>query len=86
MAPQLDTAQRILIRTLLTKGFETSLIASKASCTVRVVQRIRLERQQSYSYERNRFPRLNSYSQTLNSSPNRSYNLASLVNSIAQLF
>ena len=47
MAPQLDAAQRILIKTLLTEGFETKLIASKASCTVRAVQRIRLERQQS---------------------------------------
>ncbi len=47
MAPQLDAAQRILIKTLLAQGFETRLIASKASCTVRAVQRIRLERQQS---------------------------------------
>jgi transposase len=44
MAPQLDAAQRILIKTLLSQGFETQLIASKASCTVRTVQRIRLER------------------------------------------
>jgi len=43
MAPQLDDAQRILIRTLLTEGFETSLIASEASYTVRAVQRIRRE-------------------------------------------
>jgi hypothetical protein len=47
MAPQLDAAQRILIRTLLTEGFETSLIASKASCSLRAVQRNRLESQQS---------------------------------------
>ena len=46
MAPQLDAAQHILIKTLLTKGFETKLIASEASCSVRAVQRIRLKRQQ----------------------------------------
>ena len=45
--PQLDAAQRILIRTPPTEGFETKLIASKASCTVRAVHRICLERQQS---------------------------------------
>jgi len=43
MAPQLDTAQHILIETLLNKGFETKLIASEASCSVRAVQRIRLK-------------------------------------------
>jgi hypothetical protein len=52
MAPQLDTAQRILIKTLLAQGFETRLIASKTSCTVRTVQRIRLERQQSKTSNR----------------------------------
>jgi hypothetical protein len=44
MAPQLDAAQRILIKTLLAQGFESQLIASNALCTVRTVQRIRLER------------------------------------------
>ncbi|KAK3935442.1 hypothetical protein QBC46DRAFT_51283 [Diplogelasinospora grovesii] len=47
MAPQLDAAQRILVETLLKQGIGTQLIASKASCTVRTVQRIRLERQRS---------------------------------------
>ena len=46
MAPQLDAAQHILIKTLLKEGFETKLIASEASCSVRAVQRIRLKRQQ----------------------------------------
>src|SRR5271167_4371829 len=46
MAPQLDAAQHILIKTLLKEGFETELIASEASCSVRAVQRIRLKRQQ----------------------------------------
>jgi hypothetical protein len=46
MAPQLDAAQHILIKTLLKVGFETKLIALKAPCTVRAVQRIRLKRQQ----------------------------------------
>jgi len=46
MTPQLDTAQHILIKTLLKEEFETKLIASKASCSVRAVQRIRLKRQQ----------------------------------------
>lgn len=44
MAPQLDEAQRLLIKTLLKKGFDTKLIASKALCSVRTVQRIRRER------------------------------------------
>lgn len=47
MAPQLDAAQRILIKTLLFQGFGTQLIASKASYNVRTLQRIRLEKQQS---------------------------------------
>jgi hypothetical protein len=47
MASQVDAAQRILIRTRLTERVEVSLIALKASCTVRAVQRIRLERLQS---------------------------------------
>jgi hypothetical protein len=46
MAPQLDAAQHILIKTLLKEEFETKLIASEASCSVRAVQRIRLKRQQ----------------------------------------
>ena len=46
MAPQLDTAKHILIETLLKQGFENKLIASEASCSVRTVQRIRLEEQQ----------------------------------------
>lgn len=41
MAPQLSVAQHILIKTLLTEGFKTQLIAPRA------VQRIRLERQRS---------------------------------------
>jgi transposase len=47
MAPQLDAAQRVLIKTLLTEGFQTRIIASKALCSVRAVQRIRLETEQS---------------------------------------
>jgi hypothetical protein len=43
MAPQLDAAKHILIKTLLKKGFDTKLIASVASCSVRAVQRIRLK-------------------------------------------
>jgi hypothetical protein len=46
MAPQLDVAQHILIKTLLKEEFEAKLIASEASCSVRAVQRIRLKRQQ----------------------------------------
>jgi hypothetical protein len=46
MAPQLDAAQHILIKALLKEGFETKLIASEASCSVRAIQRIRLKRQQ----------------------------------------
>ena len=46
MAPQLDAAQHILIKTLLKEGFETKPIASEASCSVRAVQRIRPKRQQ----------------------------------------
>jgi hypothetical protein len=45
MAPQLDAAQHILIKTLLKEGFENKIIASNASCGVRAVQRIRLKRQ-----------------------------------------
>ena len=44
MAPQLDAAHRLLVKTLLQKGFDTKLIASKALCSVRTVQRIRQER------------------------------------------
>jgi hypothetical protein len=36
----------VLINALLKEGFETKLIATKASCRVRAVQRIRLKRQQ----------------------------------------
>jgi hypothetical protein len=46
MAPQLDAAQHILIKTLLKEGFETKLIASEASCSVRAVQRIHRKRRQ----------------------------------------
>ncbi len=46
MAPQLNAAQHVLINALLKERFETKLIATKASCTVRAVQRIRLKRQQ----------------------------------------
>ena len=46
MAPQLDAAQHILIETLLKEGFETKLIASEASCSMRAVQRTRLKIQQ----------------------------------------
>jgi hypothetical protein len=42
MAPPLNAAQHILIETLLKEGFETKLIASEASCSMRAVQRIRL--------------------------------------------
>jgi hypothetical protein len=45
MAPQLNAAQHILIKNLLKEGFETKLIASEVSCSVRAVQRIRLKRQ-----------------------------------------
>jgi hypothetical protein len=37
MAPQLDAAQHILVKTLLNNGFENKLIASEASCSVRAV-------------------------------------------------
>jgi hypothetical protein len=47
MAPQLNAAQHILIKSLLKERFENKLIASEASCSVRAVQRIRLKRQQS---------------------------------------
>jgi hypothetical protein len=45
MAPQLDATQHILIETLLKEGFETKLIASEASCSMRAIQRIRLKSQ-----------------------------------------
>lgn len=45
MAPQLDIARRVMIKTMLRQGFETKLIASKALCTVRTVQRIDVELQ-----------------------------------------
>jgi hypothetical protein len=47
MAPQLNAAQHILIKTLLKEGLQTKLIATEASWSVRAVQRIRLKRQQS---------------------------------------
>jgi hypothetical protein len=47
IAPQLNAAQHILIKTLLKEGFETKLIATEVLCSVRAVQRIRLKRQQS---------------------------------------
>jgi hypothetical protein len=51
MAPQLDAAQYILIKTLLEQGFETKLTASEALCSVRAVQRFRLQRfRVSYDY------------------------------------
>jgi hypothetical protein len=43
MAPQLDAAQHVLIKSLLKEKFETKLIALEASCSVRAVQRIRLQ-------------------------------------------
>ncbi|KZL84851.1 phosphorylase superfamily protein, partial [Colletotrichum incanum] len=33
MAPQLDAAKRLLVETMLTQGYDTKLVASKASCT-----------------------------------------------------
>jgi len=51
MAPQLDAAQYILIKTLLEPGFETKLTASEALCSVRAVQRFRPQRfRVSYDY------------------------------------
>ena len=47
MAPQLDSVKRILIQSLLTQDFDSQIIASEASCSVRTVQRIKSERQQS---------------------------------------
>jgi hypothetical protein len=52
MAPQLDAAQHILIKALLKEGFETKLIASEASCSVRAVQRIRLKSR--YAHPKNK--------------------------------
>jgi transposase len=46
IAPPLNAAQHILIETLLQEGFETKLIATKASCSIRAVQRIHRKRQQ----------------------------------------
>jgi hypothetical protein len=46
MAPPLNAAQHILIKTLLKEGFGTELIATKASCSIRAVQRIHRKRQQ----------------------------------------
>ncbi|OHW96525.1 phosphorylase superfamily protein [Colletotrichum incanum] len=34
MAPQLDAAKRLLVETMLTQGYDTKLVASKASCTL----------------------------------------------------
>jgi hypothetical protein len=46
MTPPLDAATHILIETLLKQGFKNKLIASKARCSKRAVQRIRQKRQQ----------------------------------------
>lgn len=46
MAPLLGAAQHILIKALLKEGFQTKLIATKAPCSRRAVQRIRRKRQQ----------------------------------------
>ena len=43
MAPYIDAAQHLLIKTVLIRGFENKLIASAASCSVRTVQKIRLK-------------------------------------------
>jgi transposase len=43
MAPQLDAAKHILIKTLLKEEFKPKLIASVALCSIRAVQRIRLK-------------------------------------------
>jgi transposase len=46
MAPQLDFAQRDLVKSMLKKQFDSKLIASEACCSMRAVQRIRLEEEQ----------------------------------------
>jgi hypothetical protein len=46
MPPQLDAERHILIESLLKQGFENKLIASKALCSIRTVQRERRKRQQ----------------------------------------
>ena len=43
MAPQLELAQRSLVKTLLINRFPSRVIAKNARCSVRAVQRIRLE-------------------------------------------
>ena len=43
MAPHMDAAQHLLIKTLLMRGFENKLIASAASRSIRTVQKIRLK-------------------------------------------
>lgn len=53
MAPQLNAAQHCLINILLTQGFENGLIASKASCSVRTVQKIRLKASRLEMHTRN---------------------------------
>jgi hypothetical protein len=40
MAPQLNAAQQILIKSLLKQGFENKLIASEASCSVQRARRL----------------------------------------------
>lgn len=47
MAPQLDAAQYALIKNLFKQKFEPQLIASKASCSLRTVEKICLERPDS---------------------------------------
>jgi len=50
----MNAAQHILINALLKEGFDTNLIATEASCSVRAVQRIRLKRQLSEMPNRQR--------------------------------
>jgi len=57
MAPQLDAAQHVLIKSLLKEKFETKLIASEASCSVRAVQRIRLQQFEMPTTRTNRVDR-----------------------------
>ncbi len=54
MPPQLNAIQHILINALLKEGFDTKLIATEASCSVRAVQRIRSKRQLSEMPNRSR--------------------------------
>lgn len=47
MAPQLDLARRVLVESMVERGFNTNTIALHASCNRRTVQRIRSERHRS---------------------------------------